>query len=65
MALLMAIVFIAGTLMNTAQSSMPALAAFLYPTQGRATGVAWMLRRSGRFGGIAGSYLVANYRGVG
>ena len=57
-AMLMAIVFIAGTLMNTAQSSMPALAASFYPTQGRATGVAWMLG-IGRFGGIAGSYLVA------
>jgi hypothetical protein len=29
--------------MNTAQSSMPALAAGFYPTQERATGVAWML----------------------
>jgi len=56
--MLMAIVFIAGTLMNTAKSSMPALAASFYPTQGRATGVAWMLG-IGRFGGIAGSYLVA------
>jgi AAHS family 4-hydroxybenzoate transporter-like MFS transporter len=44
--------------MNTAQSSMPALAAAYYPTRGRATGVAWMLG-IGRFGGIAGSYLVA------
>jgi MFS transporter, AAHS family, 4-hydroxybenzoate transporter len=51
-------VFVAGTLMNTAQSSMPALAAGFYPTQGRATGVAWMLG-VGRFGGIAGSFLVA------
>ena len=56
--LLVAVVFIAGTLMNTAQSSMPALAASFYPTQGRATGVAWMLGL-GRFGGIAGSFLVA------
>ena len=55
---LMVTVFIAGTLMNTAQSSMPALAAAFYPTRGRATGVAWMLG-IGRFGGIAGSYLVA------
>jgi AAHS family 4-hydroxybenzoate transporter-like MFS transporter len=54
----MAVVFVAGTLMNTAQSSMPALAAGFYPTQGRATGVAWMLG-IGRFGGIAGSFLVA------
>ncbi|MDF0605688.1 aromatic acid/H+ symport family MFS transporter [Neisseriaceae bacterium TC5R-5] len=51
-------VFVAGTLMNTAQSSLPALAASFYPTSGRATGVAWMLG-IGRFGGIAGSFLVA------
>ena len=56
--LLMAAVFLGGTLMNTAQSSLPALAAGFYPTQGRATGVAWMLGL-GRFGGIAGSFLVA------
>lgn len=56
--LLMLVVFAAGTIMNTAQSSMPALAAGFYPTQGRATGVAWMLGL-GRFGGIAGSFLVA------
>ena len=55
---LMAIVFIAGVLMNTAQVSMPSLAAAFYPTEGRATGVAWMLG-IGRFGGIAGSLLVA------
>ena len=36
----------------------PALAAAFYPTQGRATGVSWMLG-IGRFGGIAGSFLVA------
>jgi AAHS family 4-hydroxybenzoate transporter-like MFS transporter len=51
-------VLAAGVLMNTAQSSMPALAAGFYPTQGRGTGVAWMLG-IGRFGGIAGSFLVA------
>jgi AAHS family 4-hydroxybenzoate transporter-like MFS transporter len=56
--LLVVIVFVAGTVMNTAQSSMPALAASFYPTQGRATGVAWMLG-IGRFGGIAGSFLIA------
>jgi len=56
--LLTVAVFLAGTLMNTAQSSLPALAAAFYPTQGRATGVAWMLG-VGRFGGIAGSFLVA------
>jgi AAHS family 4-hydroxybenzoate transporter-like MFS transporter len=56
--LLVLVVFLAGTIMNTAQSSLPALAAGFYPTQGRATGVAWMLGL-GRFGGIAGSFLVA------
>ena len=58
LALLVVVVFVAGTLMNTSQSSLPALAAGFYPTQGRATGVAWMLGL-GRFGGIAGSFLVA------
>jgi AAHS family 4-hydroxybenzoate transporter-like MFS transporter len=56
--MLMLVVFAAGVLMNTAQSSMPALAAAFYPTQGRGTGVAWMLG-IGRFGGIGGSLLVA------
>lgn len=51
-------VFVAGTMMNTAQSSLPSLAAAFYPTQGRATGVAWMMG-IGRFGGIFGSFLVA------
>lgn len=55
---LVLVVFVAGVLMNTAQSSLPALAAAFYPTQGRGTGVAWMLG-IGRFGGIAGSFLVA------
>lgn len=48
------VVFIAGVCMNGAQSSMPALAAGFYPTNGRATGVAWMLG-IGRFGGILGA----------
>ena len=52
------VVFTAGALMNTSQSSLPALAANYYPTEGRATGVAWMMG-VGRFGGIAGSFLVA------
>ncbi|MGN6317124.1 MFS transporter [Trinickia sp.] len=58
MGALVAVIFLAGVLMNTAQSSMPALAAAFYPTAGRGTGVAWMLG-IGRFGGIAGSFLVA------
>ena len=55
--LLTLVVLLAGTLMNTAQVSLPALAAGFYPTHGRATGVAWMLGL-GRFGGVAGSFLV-------
>jgi AAHS family 4-hydroxybenzoate transporter-like MFS transporter len=55
---LVSAVFVAGTMMNTAQSSLPTLAAAFYPTQGRATGVAWMMG-IGRFGGIFGSFLVA------
>src|SRR3954470_16506294 len=44
---------VAGTLMNTAQSSLPALAAAFYPTHGRATGVALVLGFWG-FGGRGG-----------
>lgn len=57
-ALLVLVVFVGGTLMNMSQSSLPALAAEFYPTQGRATGIAWMMG-IGRFGGIAGSFIVA------
>jgi len=56
--LLVPIVVVSGVLMNTAQASMNALAASFYPTEGRGTGVAWMLGM-GRFGGIGGSFLVA------
>ncbi|GAB2891169.1 aromatic acid/H+ symport family MFS transporter [Paraburkholderia jirisanensis] len=56
--LLVVAIFVTGVLMNTAQASMPVLAATFYPTEGRGTGVAWMLG-VGRFGGIAGSFLVA------
>lgn len=58
MGVLMLLVFVAGVIMNATQASMPALGAHFYPTRGRATGVAWMLG-VGRFGGIAGSFLVA------
>ncbi len=54
---LMVVMLVGGTLMNTAQTSLPSLAAAFYPTAGRATGIAWMLG-IGRFGGIAGSFLV-------
>ena len=56
--MLVVAVAVAGLIMNASQSSMQALAAAYYPTAGRATGVSWMLG-IGRFGGIAGSFLVA------
>ncbi|MGO4325913.1 MFS transporter [Cupriavidus sp. 2TAF22] len=62
--LLSLLVFAAGTCMNGAQSSMPTLAAGFYPTQCRATGVAWMLG-IGRFGGIAGALLGAQILSMG
>lgn len=57
-AALVLVTIVAGIVMNTAQSSLPSFAASFYPTSGRSTGVSWMLG-IGRFGGIAGSYLVA------
>jgi AAHS family 4-hydroxybenzoate transporter-like MFS transporter len=48
----------AGILVSAAQASLPSLAVAFYPTAGRGTGIAWMLG-VGRFGGIAGSFLVA------
>lgn len=57
--ILIVVIIIAGFVMNTAQTSMPSYAASFYPTAGRTTGVAWMLGL-GRFGGIAGSFLVAH-----
>jgi len=58
------LVFGAGICMNGAQSSMPTLAAHFYPTNCRATGVAWMLGM-GRFGGISGALLGATLIGLG
>ncbi|MFM0397569.1 MFS transporter [Paraburkholderia phytofirmans] len=47
--------FLAGSCMAGAQISMPVLAAAFYPTNGRASGVAWMLG-IGRIGGIVGAF---------
>jgi len=55
---LVATVFVGGAIMNTTQTSMPALAANFYPTAGRATGVAWMMA-IGRVGAVAAPFLVA------
>ncbi|WP_040261175.1 MFS transporter [Pseudomonas massiliensis] len=64
MALLATLVLIAGMCVNGAQSAMPSLAARYYPTQGRATGVSWMLG-IGRFGAIVGASSGAALLGAG
>ncbi|MPQ67940.1 MULTISPECIES: MFS transporter [Pseudomonas] len=61
---LAALVLLAGMCINGAQSAMPSLAARFYPTQGRATGVSWMLG-IGRFGAILGAWAGATLLGLG
>lgn len=63
-ALLATLVLAAGMCVNGAQSAMPSLAARFYPTQGRATGVSWMLG-IGRFGAILGAWMGATLLGLG
>jgi AAHS family 4-hydroxybenzoate transporter-like MFS transporter len=58
------LVLLAGMCINGAQSAMPSLAARFYPTQGRATGVSWMLGIS-RFGAILGAWMGATLLGQG
>lgn len=48
------LIFLMGITMNGAQSGMQTLAATFYPTDCRATGIAWM-QGIGRFGGVAGT----------
>ncbi len=48
------LIFLTGTAVTSAVTSMSALAAAFYPTQSRATGVAWMLG-VGRMGAVAGA----------
>ncbi|WP_437883756.1 MFS transporter [Pseudomonas sp. LRF_L74] len=62
--LLATLVLLAGMCINGAQSAMPSLAARFYPTQGRATGVSWMLG-IGRFGAITGAWMGATLLGMG
>ncbi|WP_342650707.1 MFS transporter [Pseudomonas sp. REB1044] len=62
--LLAVLVLVAGMCVNGAQSAMPSLAARFYPTQGRATGVSWMLG-IGRFGAILGAWSGATLLGLG
>lgn len=58
------LIFLTGTVVTSAVTSMSALAASFYPTQGRATGVAWMLG-VGRIGGVAGALVGAALMGLG
>ncbi|NLP64748.1 MFS transporter [Paraburkholderia sacchari] len=58
------LIFLTGTLVTSAVTSMSALAAAFYPTHGRATGVAWMLG-VGRIGGVAGALVGAALMGFG
>jgi AAHS family 4-hydroxybenzoate transporter-like MFS transporter len=53
-----ALIFLMGITMNGAQSGLQTLAATFYPTQCRATGIAWM-QGVGRFGGVAGTMMSA------
>ncbi|AET94239.1 major facilitator superfamily (plasmid) [Burkholderia sp. YI23] len=48
------LIFLTGTAVTSAVTSMSSLAASFYPTQSRATGVAWMLG-IGRMGAVAGA----------
>ncbi len=56
--LLALFILCAGFAVNGAQSSMPVLSARFYPTQCRATGVAWMTG-IGRFGAVFGAWIGA------
>lgn len=56
--LLAILVLCAGAAVNGAQSAMPALSARFYPTQCRATGIAWM-SGIGRFGAVFGAWIGA------
>lgn len=56
--LLSIFILCAGMAANGAQTAMPALSARFYPTQCRATGVAWMCG-IGRFGAVFGAWIGA------
>lgn len=56
--LLAVVILCAGMAANGAQTAMPVLSARFYPTQCRATGVAWM-SGIGRFGAVFGAWIGA------
>lgn len=59
-----ALTFLSGTVVTAGTSAMSAYAASIYPTEGRATGIAWMLG-IGRIGGVAGAFAGAAMLGWG
>jgi AAHS family 4-hydroxybenzoate transporter-like MFS transporter len=58
------LIFLTGTAVTSAVTSMSALAASFYPTASRATGVAWMLG-IGRMGAVAGALTGGLMMGMG
>jgi AAHS family 4-hydroxybenzoate transporter-like MFS transporter len=62
--LLLGIAFLSGACVTGGQMSVTALAALLYPTEMRSTGVGWALG-IGRLGGLAGPMLVGMALGAG
>jgi AAHS family 4-hydroxybenzoate transporter-like MFS transporter len=58
------LIFLTGTVATSGVTSMSALAANFYPTEGRATGVAWMIGM-GRIGGVTGALVGAALMGLG
>ncbi|CAG2160104.1 MFS transporter [Cupriavidus numazuensis] len=56
--------FLCGTVVTSAATSMSTYAASLYPTEARTTGVAWM-QGIGRIGGMAGAFIGAGLLGLG
>lgn len=63
-ALIAVLTFLSGTVVTAGTSAMSAYAASIYPTEGRATGIAWMLG-IGRIGGVAGAFAGAAMLGWG
>jgi len=62
--LLGVLMFLCGLVVTSAATSTSAYSATLYPTEGRATGVAWTLG-IGRIGAVAGAFLGAALLGFG
>lgn len=58
------LLFASGIVVTAPVTSMASYAAALYPTEGRATGVAWMFG-IGRFGGVASAFVGAALLGFG